>query len=67
MQELHLLATSELHFRYSDEEAQSCSVILVWALARPVRAARAAADATKNLVDGMVEYDIEKKLSIQYL
>jgi hypothetical protein len=67
MQELHLLATSELHFRYSDEEAQSCSVILVWALARPVRAARAAADATKNLVDGMVEYDIEKKLSILYL
>jgi hypothetical protein len=55
MQELHLLETSELHFLYSDEEAQALSVILVWALARPARAARAAADATKKLVDGMVE------------
>jgi hypothetical protein len=63
MQELHLLETSELHFLYSDEEAQAFSVILVWALARPARAARAAADATKKLVDGMVEiveYNIEK-------
>jgi hypothetical protein len=55
MQELHLLETSELHFLYSDEEAQALSVILVWALARPAKAARAAADATKKLVDGMVE------------
>lgn len=50
-----MLETSELHFLYSDEEAQALSVMLVWALARPAKAARAAADATKKLVDGMVE------------
>ena len=48
-QELHLSATSLLHLEYSDEEAQSLSVMFVWALARPERAATVAADAKRNL------------------
>lgn len=54
MQELHLSATSLLHFEYSDVEAQSFSVMFVWALARPESAATVATDARRNL-DSIVD------------
>lgn len=59
MQELHLSATSRLHLEYSDEEAQSESVMLVWALAKPESVARAAADAKRNLVDSMIDLEFD--------
>lgn len=54
MQELHLSATSLLHFEYSDVEAQSFSVMFVWAVARPESATTVAADARRNL-DNIVD------------
>lgn len=47
-------ATSLLHFEYSDVEAQSFSVMFVWAVARPDSATTVAADARRNL-DNIVD------------